>query len=187
MAEASRSRRHIVQRAARAYAALLTFSSHIPFRLQSSHIPSADNVAADALSRCSPFPTWSSCSTVAPALKGLTRYRLPRELLLFLRSIASAEPTGGTLEQQISALLSLAPTTLSRGARNANSLTSASPPPPRRTRGTSSRHTRKKSPKVKVSKAPPTHASSQSRATSVTQPPAQLASATLTPATSLTV
>ena len=150
MAKASRSRRPIVQRAARAYAALLTFAAAFPFRIQSSHIPGIDNVAADALSRYHQFPTWSSCSKAAPELRGLTRYLLPPELLSFLLSTASAKPTEETSETQISALLSLEPTTLLRGARGGDSATSASPRPHQGMRGTSSRRTRKTSPKATV-------------------------------------
>ena len=147
MMKASRSRRPIVQRAVRAYAALLTFASSVCFRIQSSHIPGVDNVAADALSRYSQFPTWSACSRTAPCLKGLTRYRLPRGLLSFLHSIVYATPTEDTLEIQISKLLSLEPTILLPGARGADSMTSASPAPRRRMRATSSRHTRNPSQK----------------------------------------
>ena len=145
MAKASRSRRPIVQRAARAYAALLTFASSQPFRVQSSHIPGHLNVAADALSRPQQYPTWSLCSKEAPDLKGLTRFLLPQGLLSFLRSTALGTPTEDTLETQIRKLLSLELVTLSPGARHADSKTSASFTHPRRMRGTSSRRTHKQS------------------------------------------
>ena len=144
MWHASRTRRPTIQNITRAYAALLTFSAPSTFTVQSEHIAGVDNDAADALSRPDQFPTWSSANTLCPELKPLQAYRLPLGLLSHLRWLVSDPHTGEDLETKTRKLLSLELTTLSPGARNADSATSLSRPRPKKRRRTSSRRTRKR-------------------------------------------
>ena len=150
MAHASRTRRPAIQNLARAYAALLTFAAPSSFTVSSDHIPGVDNDAADALSRPDQFPTWSSATKISPELTTLTAYRIPSELLSHLLWLVSSPQTGAQLETTTSALLSLGLTTLSVGAKNADSQTSLSRAPRKRRRPRCSQRTRKTSRKAPV-------------------------------------
>ena len=141
---ASRSRRPVIQAISRAFAALLTFPSASTFTITSAHIPGVKNVGADALSRPTQFSTWSAAHTACPELAPLQAYRIPGRLLSHLRWLVSAPQIEGQLEPATLALLSLEPTTLSLGLRRRDSMTSHSPTRPLRTRGASSRRTRRR-------------------------------------------
>ena len=96
--------------------ALFIFSGVFDYtQLNSSHIAGKSNVEADACSRPELFPSLDSAIEHFSRLQTCQPYLLPFGLLSAIATIMSSHRIEGTLEKQMTALMTLAPHTSSRG------------------------------------------------------------------------
>ena len=122
---AGRSNKLPVRNLARLLTALLIHVSDLPLQVSAEHIPGILNIAADALSRFSKHPSWASLiEDESLNLRGVQAYRLPRQLLTMLWSVASSERIADTSETVTCRLLRLELETLPDGWEQWDSRTS---------------------------------------------------------------
>ena len=124
---ASRSHCPNVRQLARFVSALL-FASSFQGKVQGKHLAGVANRGADALSRCRKYPTWACATRRCSHLLTCQAYHLPRRLFLLLASITSGTRTAEVSAQEMTALLSLVPSTLRVGCNGSATTTSLSPP-----------------------------------------------------------
>mgnify|MGYP000010815480 CR=1 FL=1 len=126
MYHASRSNSPQVQRLSRLYAALL-LAHDVPLRIQSAHVRGVVNVAADALSRVSEFPSWESATRADTQLAICPVCQIPRALLSTIASCIAGKWNEERCVQKMTSLLTIALVISTTGSSVTGTTTSLSP------------------------------------------------------------
>lgn len=122
---ASRSHSPVVNRLAY-FLSTISLFPQVPFKIVGAHIAGRLNVEADALSRFTPFPTWTSVTEECFQLRQCQAYRVQPELMLALSSATSSQWTGESFVQPMMRLLTRDPVTLRTGCDGSGTATSSS-------------------------------------------------------------